>query len=190
MQIFKEKTIKRKNYFKIFKNLFKFFVVLAKITKFFVKKYEMENILDKLQREEILIASPKKRAFAFVIDDVVVSVLFFAIYFDAFTSVSDDIVALNAKIASFAWQLIALRVLYQTFFVWRYGATLGKIALKIRCLDEDLLDTPNLAKSFLRACIRVVSETCFYLGFAWAFGNAQRQTWHDRLARTIVCETK
>lgn len=150
----------------------------------------MENIVEKLQREEIIIASPKKRTYAFIIDDVVIALLFFAIYYDSFASVSDDFMALQSKIASFAWQLIALRVIYQTFFVWRYGATLGKIALKIRCLDEDMLDTPNLSKAFLRASVRVLSETCFYLGFVWAFGNAARQTWHDKIARTIVCETK
>lgn len=150
----------------------------------------MENIVEKLQREEIIIASTKKRTLAFIIDDIIVSLLFFAIYYDSFMSASDDFMALQSKIASFTWQLIILRVIYQTFFVWRYGATLGKIALKIRCLDENMLDTPNLSKAFLRAAMRVLSETCFYLGFAWAFGNEARQTWHDKIARTIVCETK
>lgn len=184
----------RAEFYKIQKYFFKkytnFFIFLDKITEFFCEVKIMENIVEKLQREEIIIANLKKRTLAFVIDDLIITILFFMIYYDSFISVNDDFVALQGKITSFVWQLLALRVIYQTFFVWKYGATIGKIILKIRCLDENMLDIPSFSKAFLRACVRILSESCFYLGFAWAFGNKARQTWHDKIARTIVCEIK
>lgn len=150
----------------------------------------MEKITDKLEREEIKLAPFKKRTIAFVIDDLLISILFFVIYYDTFAKSAGDMAALQALLQSFLIQLVVLKIAYHTFFVWKYGATLGKIAMKIICVDTEILDYPSLWNSFVRACIRVLSEWCFYLGFIWAFGNQERQSWHDKLARTIVCESK
>lgn len=150
----------------------------------------MENIVEKLEREEIKLASISKRAMAFLIDDLIIALLFFVIYYNEFVKVGDDSQALIALISALVVQMLCLNVLYQTFFTWRYGASLGKIAMKIICLDAVMLSTPSLAKCFLRACVRVLSQVCYYLGFVWAFGNAARQSWQDKIAGTIVCEVK
>ncbi|NCD00327.1 MAG: RDD family protein, partial [Bacteroidia bacterium] len=31
-----------------------------------------------------------------------------------------------------------------------------------------------------------ISESIFYLGFVWAALNPKRETWHDRVANTLV----
>ena len=74
--------------------------------------------------------------------------------------------------------------------VWRYGASLGKIVMGIMVLDSEILDFPSLPKALIRACVRIISEWCFYLGFIWMLGNAAKQSWHDKLSGTIVCENK
>lgn len=151
----------------------------------------MESILEKLEREEIKLADFEKRIWAFVIDDLIIAVLFFVIYYPKFSQIDpNDSTAILNLVASLVLYMYGLKVIYHTFFVWRYGASLGKIAMKIICLDAVMLSTPSLSKSFARACVRVLSEVCYYLGFAWAFGNKQRQTWQDKLANTIVCEVK
>ena len=62
------------------------------------------------------------------------------------------------------------------------------MAFKIVCIDAQILDKPSFMASLSRAMMRVVGEVCFYLGFAWAFGNEARQTWHDKIARTVVVD--
>lgn len=149
----------------------------------------MESISERLERENIRLASFDKRLFAYLIDYVIISVLFFVIYYDAFKNASDAWTMI-AVINSFIWQLMLLKVLYHTFFVWRYGASLGKIVMGIMVLDSEILDFPSLPKALIRACVRIISELCFYLGFIWMLGNAARQSWHDKLSGTIVCENK
>jgi uncharacterized RDD family membrane protein YckC len=65
-------------------------------------------------------------------------------------------------------QYILMKIAYQTFFVMQYGATLGKLAMKIRVIDIKTLDNPNFAVSLNRAIFRIISEMIFYLGFTWA----------------------
>lgn len=62
------------------------------------------------------------------------------------------------------------------------------MALKLACIEVSYLDKPNLGSSFLRAVMRNLSEWAFCLGFLWAFGNEARQTWHDKLAKTVVID--
>ena len=85
-------------------------------------------------------------------------------------------------------QFIGLKIIYQAFFTWYYGASLGKIAAKIICVDVGLLDKPSFGASLSRSVVRVISEICLYLGFAWALGNEARQTWHDLAAKTAVID--
>lgn len=150
----------------------------------------MEAITDKLQRESIELASLSRRALAFFIDDLIINVLFIVIYYPTLQPLFSDAQALINAISALVVQLLALKVLYHTFFIWRFGASIGKMACKIICIDATMLCTPSIWQAFLRACVRLLSEWCFYLGFAWAFGNSARQTWQDKLARTIVCDAK
>ena len=150
----------------------------------------MESIAERLERENIRLASFNKRLFAYLIDDVIISALFFVIYYDTFKNAASDAQTMIAVINSIIWQLVLLKVLYHTFFVWRYGASLGKIVMKIMVLDGEILDFPSLPRALIRACVRIISEWCFYLGLIWMLGNAAKQSWHDKLSGTIVCENK
>lgn len=144
-----------------------------------------DEITRRLEREDIVLASFGKRAWAALIDETIISVLFIAIYYDAFAKAGtyEQTIAI---VESLLMQFIALKIIYQTFFTWYYGASIGKIVAKIVCVDIGVLDKPNFMASLSRASMRVLGEMCFYLGFAWAFGNEARQTWHDKAARTVV----
>lgn len=146
-----------------------------------------ETIIDRLDRENIELAPINKRVAAYVIDDIVISILFFAIYWNWLVDALNDPEKLANLLSSFTLELIALKIVYHTFFTWYYGATIGKITLKIVCLDTVMLSKPKFAASLLRACFRVCGEICFYLGFVWALGNQEKQTWHDKIANTVVC---
>ncbi|CAD7288865.1 RDD family protein [Campylobacter suis] len=147
----------------------------------------MSQIHEKLEYENISLAPISKRIFAFFIDEFILAGLFMAIYFEYFKGfqTQEEIIA---AISGLMLQYISIRTIYHTFFVWYFGATLGKIAMKIACIDIGYLDKPSIGASFLRAVVRNLSESAFYLGFIWAFGNPAKQTWHDKLAKTVVID--
>ena len=86
----------------------------------------------------------------------------------------------------FILEYMAMKIIYQAFFTMQYGASIGKIAMKIRVIEIQTLDNPNVLSSLNRAIFRVVSEMLFYLGFLWGMLNPAKQTWHDNTAKTLV----
>ena len=144
-----------------------------------------EEIIEKFERENITLAPFSKRFFAFFIDEILVSFLFVMIYIDSVENsqnIEDTINMINGLVI----YVMILKVIYQTFFIWVYGATLGKIFMKIRAVSIDNLENPTIFYSLNRAIVRVISESIFYLGFVWAFMNPKRETWHDRAGKTLV----
>lgn len=145
------------------------------------------NLMQKLEFEGLRVASMSKRIKAFLIDDLIVSVLVFFISFDSLSNLqTPDEIALF--LSNIMWQIVLLRVSYHSFFTWYYGASLGKMAVKIMIVDIGLFAKPNIFRSILRSIIRAVSESCFFLGFFWAFGNSTHQSWEDKAAGTVVID--
>jgi uncharacterized RDD family membrane protein YckC len=143
---------------------------------------EIENLL---HREGMTLATIKKRGMAFFIDEMLLSLLLILAlgnsFFEAKT-VEEMILLTN----TFVLEYMAIKIIYQAFFIMQYGATLGKIAMKIRVIEIKTLQTPNVVVALNRAFVRVVSEMLFYLGFLWGFLDPSRQTWHDKSAKTLV----
>ena len=144
-----------------------------------------EEIEQLLHRERLTLAPIGKRMSAFAIDELLLSVLLLVVLWDGFAkaqSVEEIIVLTN----SFVFEYMVMKIAYQTFFVMQYGATLGKIAMKIYVIELKTLDYPSFIASFNRAVFRVISEMLFYLGFIWGMMDPFKRTWHDRTARTLV----
>jgi len=143
------------------------------------------EIIEKFERENITLASFPKRFFAYFIDEILVSFLFMMIYIGTIedsTNIEETIQVINGLVL----YIMILKVVYQSFFVWMYGATLGKIFMKIKVVSIYDLENPTLMNAINRATVRVLSESAFYLGFAWAFTNPKRETWQDKVGRTLV----
>jgi uncharacterized RDD family membrane protein YckC len=87
---------------------------------------------------------------------------------------------------TFVLEYMAMKIFYQAFFIMHYGASLGKMATKIRVIEIQTVDNPTVLSALNRAIFRVVSEMIFYLGFLWGMVNQTRQTWHDTTAKTLV----
>lgn len=143
---------------------------------------ELEELL---HREHIELADIKKRAVAFFIDELLLSMILMIVLWDAFSQATtmEEIIALTNN---FVLEYMAMKIIYQTFFVMQYGATLGKIAMKIQILEIRTLSYPSLLAAFNRAVFRIISEMLFYLGFLWGTFDPLRRTWHDRTAQTLV----
>jgi uncharacterized RDD family membrane protein YckC len=143
---------------------------------------EIENLL---YREQLTLAPISKRSWAFLIDELLISFLFIIIIWDSFVQATtyEQMISLTN---SFVLEYMAIKIIYQTFFVSMYGASIGKILLKIRVIETQTLQKPRPLAAFNRAVFRVISEIIFYLGFLWGILNPSKQTWHDLTAKTLV----
>ncbi|EDZ61760.1 RDD protein [Sulfurimonas gotlandica GD1] len=145
---------------------------------------EIENIL---HREGIILASNKKRAMAFFIDEMLLSFLLVIALWDSFAQAVTMEQMINIT-NTFVLEYMLMKIIYQAFFVMQYGASIGKIVMRIRVIELRTIQTPSVIVSLNRAIFRVISELILYLGFLWGLLNPERQTWHDKTARTIVVD--
>ena len=142
----------------------------------------MQNNTNNLQ-----LASMRSRAFAYVIDDLLVTLIIMIIFWENIYAVSNDPDALMYLMkAELVMPLIVLKVIYHTFFVWYYGATVGKIVAKIRVIDANHWGRVSFFSSLLRSVGRIFSEMFFYVGFLIGFFNDGRKTFHDITGKTLV----
>jgi uncharacterized RDD family membrane protein YckC len=128
-----------------------------------------------------------KRAFAYIIDDLVITVIIMIAFRDSIMPIMQDYNALlNLMQTELLVPLVTLKVVYHTFFIWYYGATPGKMITKIRVIDAIHWGRVSIISAFLRAVGRIFSELFFYLGFLIGFFNEGRKTFHDFAAKTLV----
>jgi len=145
------------------------------------------------------IASMQKRVTAFMIDDLVIVLFLLAIFYTQLLEIAshlptpitaESIDVFRNEMNTFSMHnlifILALKVMYHTFFVWQNGMTLGKYFTKIKVVEIDTMQKPTLIKAFFRALVRVVSEAFFYLGFLFAFFLPLKQTLHDKVTKCVV----
>jgi len=144
-----------------------------------------EQLSEHLFREGVEVADNRKRILAYAIDDILISIIFTIIFWNQFLAASGILEIQNLLNQAF-FSIVAVKVLYHTFFVYQYGATIGKIAMKIRVLEYMTMDKPTLLCAFTRAIFRVVSEVIFYFGFVIAFFDKNKQTLHDKVSKCVV----
>lgn len=142
----------------------------------------MQNSNDDLQ-----LAPMTRRAMAFVIDDLLVTFIILAIFWDSVINASSNTDAMMYLVkVELVAPLIFLKFIYQAAFTWYYGATVGKIIVKIRVIDANHWGRVSLFSAILRSIGRIFSEMFFYIGFLIGFFNDGRKTFHDITGRTLV----
>jgi len=146
-----------------------------------------EEIEELLNREELVLASKQKRTSAFAIDEIILSVLTMFVLWDKISGLSDYEEILLA-LQPYLLYTMAMKIIYHTFFLMYYGATPGKIIMKIQVIEIASLSHLSFIESLTRAFVRLISEALFYAGFIWGLLDPYSQTWHDKAARTIVID--
>ncbi len=146
-----------------------------------------QDLEKRLVADNLKLSSINKRAYAFFIDDFIISILFVIMFWEQFTTL-DDPESMVLFMNSLFVYIMIVKTLYQTIFISLYGATLGKMALKIHVIDTEYLSKPSFMEALLRSIMRIVSEALFYVGFLSANFNNMRQTWHDKFGKTLVVD--
>jgi len=139
-----------------------------------------------MNNDNLELASTRSRLLAFVIDDFLITFIIILIYWDTITAVGNDMESILTSMNNFLMPILFVKFIYQTLFVWYYGATVGKIITKIRVIDYDDLNNVSIFKAALRSFVRLLSEMFFYIGFLLYFFTEGKQTLHDKIGRTLV----
>jgi uncharacterized RDD family membrane protein YckC len=80
---------------------------------------------------------------------------------------------------------LAFPVFYYVHLHATYGQTFGKMAMKIKVVNED--GTPlDYRKAFLRWLGYFLCDLTFYVGYLWAAFDHRKQGLHDKVCRTVV----
>lgn len=143
----------------------------------------------------LVYASVLKRFCAIMLDGiilVVASALFFMLF--GLVVVTIDSAAGNpgdAVIAiivlGFGTLYLAGIIFYFTWFVGKYGATPGKMALRIKIVRSDG-GTLTYLRAFARMWALELSRMILYIGFLIAFFDEERRALHDHICDTRVIE--
>ena len=146
-----------------------------------------EKLENDLARENLTIANNFSRVKAYIIDDLLISLIVFAAFYDTLSSEGDIIGVLQTINSAVVW-IMVLKIAYQILFIYMYGATVGKMFSGIVTVSVLDLAKPSFNQAVMRSVMRIFSEAFFYFGFVVAFLNPYKQTWHDKLAKTIVID--
>lgn len=147
---------------------------------------DIEKIEETLAREEIKLAPLWKRFVAFMVDDLLVSMILIGINWDRIMQNAQDTEAMLSIVSSSWAALYVIKLVYHWLFVHFYGASIGKMVVRIRVMEVELLDNPKIGQAFMRSFFRLLSEVLMYLPFLFVFENRIKQALHDKLAKTIV----
>lgn len=78
-------------------------------------------------------------------------------------------------------------VIYGTLFIWQSGATPGKKLLKLKVVKLNSYQPVGFGAALLRESIgKILSNLVLFSGYTWMLIDKKRQTWHDKLAKTLV----
>lgn len=74
---------------------------------------------------------------------------------------------------------------YSVWMLGTYGQTVGMMVLKIRIIKESGSKV-IFQDAILRYFASILSAVVFGLGYLWMIWDGKKQTWHDKLAHTLV----
>jgi uncharacterized RDD family membrane protein YckC len=82
---------------------------------------------------------------------------------------------------------LALGISYSVYFIGSgSGQTIGMRVLGIRAIDAATNGRVDYGKAFVRYLVAIVAQIPLYLGYFWMLWDPEKQTWHDKAARTFV----
>ncbi|MGV1100252.1 RDD family protein [Thiovibrio sp. JS02] len=74
---------------------------------------------------------------------------------------------------------------------WRYrAATPGKMAVSAKIVDADTGGAPSVRQLVIRYFAYLISTLPLGLGLLWVAFDPRKQSWHDKLAHTVVIRNK
>jgi len=118
-------------------------------------------------------ASFGRRLVAYLLDSILIGIVYGILY------------AINKSLA-YAVALLVGVVYFSYFEGSPSGQTIGKKALGIRVIDFRAGGPLGYGRGFIRWLGRILSGIPCALGYLWMLWDKEKQTWHDKLATSVV----
>ena len=145
------------------------------------------------------------RLVAFIIDSIVLSVVYLVFLQPLFTSLSPwrydewkdaDTGGASAHFSGALWPqgyfgyaeliLVVIAILYHAFMESsKYQASFGKLALELKVTDAEG-EKLHFAKALLRNASKIISSITVFVGYLMAGMTTRKQALHDIIAHTLV----
>lgn len=78
-------------------------------------------------------------------------------------------------------------LVYYVYFIGNRGQTVGKMVMKIKVVGIETGKPIGYGKAFLREIIgKILSGLILALGYLWSIRDKNKQTWHDKLVKSVV----
>jgi uncharacterized RDD family membrane protein YckC len=137
--------------------------------------------------DNLELADTSSRVKAFLIDYFLINVLVTILLWEQLSTTDGSLENLTLVLASAIMQIIFIEIIYETFFLWYYGATIGKILSNIRVIHFDDFSKITFGTAFLRSIFRAIDKhILMFIGFFLYFFTESKQTLHDKIAKTLV----
>lgn len=147
---------------------------------------KIEQLLD---REGLTLAPLQARVLAYVLDICILSFALSFIFWEEFLALQ---IALDSSklpkdmMIEIVWWVFVFCMVYEVLFSMLYGATLGKVVMKIRIISIDFVDKPSFLRSLSRALLKYIGSNILYLSYLPAFDDVFRRALHDKIPKTLV----
>ncbi len=138
------------------------------------------------------------RTLAYLIDYILLILVTFPILKLVYGSQFESIPAMEDEISAllyvrgptdFLLRFIVPSVLI--FIFWAQSdATPGKMLLGMRIVDAETGERPSIRQYGIRIFGQFLSFLCFFAGVIWVAFDPQKQSWHDKMAGTVVIQKK
>ncbi len=80
---------------------------------------------------------------------------------------------------------------FATIIFWIYkSATPGKMMLHLKVVDEETGNKLTIGQSIGRYFAYIISIIPLLIGFIWVAWDKKKQSWHDKLAKSVVIRKK
>jgi signal peptidase I len=120
-----------------------------------------------------------KRLMAFIVDEVILLVGLFILFF--------ILEMIGVKTEGFEKIIFwVISIAYNVIFLQKWGVTIGKKLLKLRVVNTEYQPV-NTGQVLIRESVgKLYSTLLFNLGYLHVLKHPQRQAWHDKMAKTYV----
>jgi uncharacterized RDD family membrane protein YckC len=118
-----------------------------------------------------------RRAGAFLLDEIIIGVI------------GSLLVALSGDNGAIGLINLVLGIAYFSIFEGTSGQTVGGRVASVRVVDANTGALIGIPRAIGRNIARILSGLVFGLGYFWMLWDPRKQTWHDKIAKTVVVRT-
>jgi uncharacterized RDD family membrane protein YckC len=99
------------------------------------------------------------------------------------------LLAIVSEAAAYGIYLLGSVAYFSYFEGSASGQTVGKRVMNIRVIDFNTGGPIGIGRGLLRWVGRIASSIVCLLGYLWMLWDREKQTWHDKIATTVVVPT-